>query len=40
MEACRKQAEESLEMTTHIEMGTEVWDYSFLEEEDLDWGLF
>lgn len=40
LEACRKRAEESLGMTTLIEMGTEVWDYSFMEEEDVDWGLY
>jgi metal-sulfur cluster biosynthetic enzyme len=40
MEATRQQAEESLNIPTKIEMGDEVWDRSFLEEDDLDWGLF
>ncbi len=40
LEACRSQVEKTLNMPTTIEMGTEVWDRSFMEEDALDWGLF
>lgn len=40
MEACRSKVEETLNLPTTIEMGTEVWDRSFMEEEAVDWGFF
>jgi metal-sulfur cluster biosynthetic enzyme len=40
MEACRSQVEETLEMPTEIEMGHEVWNRSFMEEDAEDWGLY
>lgn len=40
MEACRYQVEETLEMDTEIEMGHEVWNRSFMEEDEEDWGLY
>ena len=40
MEACRSQAEETLGMTTKIEMGREIWDRSLMEEDAVDWGLY
>ena len=40
MEACRRKVEDTLEMDTEIEMGHEVWNRSFMEEDDDDWGLY
>jgi len=40
MEAARYQVEETLELDTEIEMGHEVWNRSFMEDEEEDWGLY
>jgi metal-sulfur cluster biosynthetic enzyme len=40
LEACRSKVEETLNVPTTIEMGSEVWDRSFMEEGTADWGLF
>ena len=40
MEECRAKAEETLGITTNIEMGREFWDRSLMEEDALDWGLY
>lgn len=41
MEAARAKAEEGLGVPTKIEMGTEMWDFSCMEEgAGADWGLW
>lgn len=41
LEMTRKKAEEALERPTTIEMGSEMWDLSYMEEgAGADWGLF
>lgn len=41
LEMTRQKAEEALEMTTTIKMGTEVWDFSYMEDgAGADWGLY
>jgi metal-sulfur cluster biosynthetic enzyme len=41
LEMTRQKAEEALERSTTIEMGTEMWDLSMMEEgAGADWGLF
>jgi metal-sulfur cluster biosynthetic enzyme len=41
LEMTRQKAEEALDMTTTIKMGTEVWDFSFMEDgAGADWGLY
>lgn len=41
MEAARAKAEEGLGVPTTIEMGTQMWDMSFMEEgAGADWGLW
>lgn len=41
LEMTRKKAETSLDRPTSIEMGTEMWDLSFMEEgAGAEWGLF
>lgn len=41
LEMTRKKVEEFLKMTTTIEMGVEMWDFSMMEEgAGGDWGLF
>lgn len=41
LEMTRKKAESSLDMPTTIEMGNEVWDFSYMEEgAGDDWGLY
>jgi metal-sulfur cluster biosynthetic enzyme len=41
LEMARQKAEHSLDIPTTIEMGTEMWDLSFMEEgAGADWGLF
>ena len=40
MEACRVKAEETLGITTKMEMGREFWDRSLMEEDAVDWGLY
>ena len=40
MEECRAKVEETLGITTNIEMGREFWDRSLMEEDALDWGLY
>ena len=40
MEACRSKTEEVLGIPTKIEMGRELWDRSFMEEDAVDWGLY
>lgn len=41
LEATRKKAEEYLNLPTTIEMGTEMWDFSYMEEgASAEWGLF
>ncbi|RLD10535.1 MAG: hypothetical protein DRI56_02495 [Chloroflexota bacterium] len=39
--ACRTQVEQTLTMPTRISVGKEVWDRTFMEEDDAaDWGLY
>ena len=41
LEMTRKKAEEALDRPTTIEMGTEMWDLSYMEEgAGADWGMF
>lgn len=41
LEVTRQKAEESLGLTTRIEMGMEMWDFSMMEEgAGADWGLY
>ena len=41
LEMTRKKAETTLNMPTTIQMGTEMWDLSFMEEgAGAEWGLF
>jgi len=41
LEMTRQKAEKALEMPTTIKMGTEMWDFSYMEEgEGADWGLY
>lgn len=40
LESCRSKTEESLDLPTEIEVGDEVWNRSFMEEEEEDWGLY
>jgi len=41
LEMTRQKAEEALDMTTTIKMGTEVWDFSLMEDgAGADWGLY
>lgn len=41
MEMTRKNAEEALDRPTSVEMGTEMWDLSMMEEgAGAEWGLF
>ena len=41
METTRKKAEDFLDQPTTIEMGTEMWDFSMMEEgAGADWGMF
>ncbi len=41
LEAARQKAENALNRSTTIEMGTEMWDFSFMEEgAGDDWGLY
>ncbi len=40
LESTRTKTEESLELPTEIEVGDEVWNRSFMEEEEEDWGLY
>ena len=40
MEACRSKAEETLGISTGIEMGREFWDRSRMEDDAVDWGLY
>lgn len=40
LESCRTKTEESLQLPTEIEVGDEVWNRSFMEDDDDDWGLF
>jgi metal-sulfur cluster biosynthetic enzyme len=41
LEMTRQKAEEALERSTTIEMGTEMWDLSMMEEgAGADWGMF
>jgi len=41
LEAARSKAQEALDRPVLIEMGTEMWDLSFMEEGvGADWGLF
>jgi metal-sulfur cluster biosynthetic enzyme len=40
MESCRAKTEESLNYPTEIEMGEEVWNRSFMENDQEDWGLY
>lgn len=41
LEMARSKVEETLESTTTIEMGMEMWDLSYMEEgAGADWGLF
>jgi metal-sulfur cluster biosynthetic enzyme len=41
LEMARLKAEQCLDLPTTIEMGTEMWDLSFMEEgAGADWGLF
>ena len=41
IEAARQKAEEALERPAEIELGSEMWDFSMMEEGlGADWGLF
>ena len=40
MEDCRTKTEDTLGITTKIEMGREFWDRSMMEEDAVDWGLY
>ncbi len=41
LEMTRQKAEEALEKPTTIKMGTEVWDFSYMEDgAGADWGLY
>jgi metal-sulfur cluster biosynthetic enzyme len=41
LEMTRQKAEEALDMTTTIKMGTAVWDFSYMEDgAGADWGLY
>lgn len=41
LEAARSKAQEALDLPVEIEMGTDMWDLSFMEEGvGADWGLF
>jgi metal-sulfur cluster biosynthetic enzyme len=41
LEMTRQKAESALDMVTTITMGTEVWDFSFMEDgAGADWGLY
>jgi metal-sulfur cluster biosynthetic enzyme len=41
LEMTRQKAESALEITTEIEMGTQMWDPSMMEEgTGADWGMF
>jgi len=40
MEECRAKTEDTLGITTKIEMGRELWDRSMMEEDAVDWGLY
>ncbi len=40
MEACRSKTEEILGISTTIEMGSEFWDRSMMEDDSFDWGLY
>ena len=41
LESTRQKAESVLEMPTKIEMGSEIWDFSFMEDgAGEDWGLY
>ncbi|MEA2008294.1 MAG: iron-sulfur cluster assembly protein [Chloroflexota bacterium] len=38
--SCRGQVEKTLNMDTKISIGREIWDRTFMEEDDADWGLY
>ncbi|MFO8036197.1 MAG: iron-sulfur cluster assembly protein [Anaerolineales bacterium] len=40
LESCRAKTEESLDLPTEIELGDEVWDRTFMENGEDDWGLY
>ena len=41
LEMTRQKAEKALEMPTTIKMGTEMWDFSYMEDgAGADWGLY
>jgi metal-sulfur cluster biosynthetic enzyme len=40
LESCRAKTEQSLELPTEIELGDEVWNRSFMEDGEDDWGLY
>jgi metal-sulfur cluster biosynthetic enzyme len=41
LEAARSKAQEAVDMPVNIEMGTQMWDFSFMEDGvGADWGLF
>lgn len=40
MADCRAQVEETLNMSTKISIGKEIWNRTFMEEEATDWGLY
>ena len=41
LEAARSKAQEAVDMPVYIEMGTQMWDFSFMEDGvGADWGLF
>lgn len=40
LESCRAKTEESLNLPTEIELGEEVWNRSFMEDGEDDWGLY
>ncbi|HUF38629.1 MAG TPA: iron-sulfur cluster assembly protein [Anaerolineales bacterium] len=41
LEMTRQKAEEALELPTTIKMGTDVWDFSYMEDgAGADWGLY
>lgn len=41
LEAARSKAQEAVDLPVYIEMGTQMWDFSFMEDGvGADWGLF